>query len=156
MLPLPLHCYDESGRVKPPKWLYWFILLGCRDVFLVLMSVVFPEQTDVLLGLLYRDGVEMLEKIAFALPFIVALLLLSYHHALLSKQWVAWLRLFKPLLLLGFCLSLVDLVMLSAKSHGHFSAYVGVSILFNVMGVVCLFRSRHIRVMLRDWSRDAQ
>ena len=156
MLPLPLHCYDDAGRVKPPRWLYWLICLGCRDIFLVLMSLVFPDQTEILLGLLYQDGTEMLLKIGFASPFVAVLLLISYHSVMLNKQWIAWIRVLKPLLVIGLLASLFEIIADTTMSGGHFSLYASFGILFNSFALVCIVRSRHLKIMLNDWRKDAR
>lgn len=153
MLPLPLHCYEESGRIKPPRWLPLILALGCKDILLVIAAMTLPEHTSRLLSILYQSNTHMAWQLLLALPFVVVFAMVSFREKLFKKgcsRWANWVR---PLCIGGFTFDLANQGYSLQAIHWQFSLHIGVFIMLYGLAIMTVVRSRHLKLMQIDWRK---
>ena len=148
---LPLHCYDEAGRVKPPVWLYVLLLLLCTDWIALVFSLASFGQTSQLLAILYPDKTVLGTRLLATVPFVIVLLLLGNRERLWTRHWLQWRKLIKPLLLIGLASSLTAQVNTMAHERWSFHWTPAVFLLLNLITLLCVIRSKHLTTMVADW-----
>lgn len=153
MLPLPLHCYDEAGRVKPPLWLYWGLVFACTDWFVVIFAVALRGQTQTLLGLFYPAQNVLTASLVLTIPFLVVLILLSQRERLWKKNLTAWRKALVPLIFIGIISSVITLAWHVWLSHGRFEFLPALRLLYLLVGGAIILRSRHLSLMVADWKK---
>nr|WP_269468659.1 DUF2919 family protein [Alteromonas sp. ASW11-130] len=149
---LPLHCYDEAGVVKPPKWLYWLLLLACADWIVLIFALALREHTTLLLALFYPNRQLLIIQLIVTIPFILTLLLLGNRARLWKKGLVKWSKVILPLMLAGIALSLISTVWQLNHRDWEFALLQAFRLTLNLLLVILLLRSLHIGLMLSDWQ----
>lgn len=156
MLKLPLHCYDEAGRILPPRWLYWLIGLACADWVLLVFALASRAQTSTLLGIFYPDRWLLAANLIATLPLVIAAVMVSQRERLWKRRMFGWVGSLRPLLLTGLAGSLVIQIRAEALLDWHFSAYSSGKLILLSALVYCVIRSRHLRWMIADWRTPGQ
>lgn len=155
-LPLPLHCYDEAGIIKPPAWLYWLLLFVCIDWVVLVFSLALREHTTQLLGLFYPAKSQLAMQLAATVPFIVVLLLLGNRQRLWQRQQRGWAGWIKPAIAVGVLFSLASSVWQIAAGHWQFQFLQAVKLLLVLLLGTMLIRSHHLQLMVSDWRSTEQ
>ncbi|QJR82511.1 DUF2919 domain-containing protein [Alteromonas pelagimontana] len=150
-LPLPLHCYDEGGVVKPPLWLYMLLLAACADWLIFIFAVAIRDQTTFLLQLFYPQSSYLIIRLVITLPFLTVLLLLGNRERLWKKSRTSWRHCIYPLLIFGILASVTVQVWQIAVYHWLFQFVNALMLLLSCLFLVCLVRSRHVKLMIKDW-----
>lgn len=153
MLLLPLHCYDESGRILPPRWLYWFLLLCVADWMVFIFSLALRDQTTTLLSLFYPLREWLGTYLIASIPFLLVLVLLGQRERLWNRGWLTWARLLKPMIVLGLLVSFALQVWHGWQLHWQFEWIMSLRMLIAGVFAVVVLRSRHLRWMIQDWCR---
>lgn len=151
---LPLKCYDDTGVIKPPLWLYVMLLINSVDWIVLLFSLLSMQHTTLLLSLFYPQSHLLGLKLIGSVPFIIVLSLIGNRQRLWKKQYYGWLWVLKPLVAAGIFLSSALVIQQLALSHWQFHFMLASQLfslfLFFWMGL----KSRHIKWMLTDWRKD--
>jgi hypothetical protein len=153
VIALPLHHYDDAGRIKPPLWLYGLILLGCRDLLLLIFALAIRSQTSQLLALFYPNHEQFLYYVLMGGPFLICFVLLGFREKCWQRSHVNWCRLLKPLMLTGFTLQLLYQLTLLQLAHWEFHFGAALTLAISCGGIWTLFISYHLKVMIADWLR---
>ena len=148
---LPLHCYDEAGRVKPPVWLYWMLILLCSDWLALVFALLTFGKTSDLLALLYPERGVLGVRLLATLPFVCTLLLLGNRERLWKRQWIEWRKLILPLLVSGIAASVWAQVNTMQQDHWAFHWTPALFLAGNFVLVITLMKSLHVSTMLADW-----
>ena len=152
---LPLHCYDESGRIKPPRWLMVLLILLCSDWIVLIFSLASMGHTSQLLGLIYPDKSQFGLRLVASVPLLIGMLLLSNRERLWKRHWYNWRILCCGLVIVGIvCSAMIQLLAL-AHDDWAFHATPGIFLLLNGLTIVSIVNSRHVRYMLTDWRKPA-
>ena len=152
---LPLHCYDEAGRIKPPLWLYWMLLILCSDWIALVFSLVTFGQTSELLSVLYADKTVLGWRLLATWPFLTVILLMGNRERLWKKELTGWRLGIMPLIWTGNIVSIAAQMQTVLHDQWDFHWTPACFILVNVLVFVTVMRSRHIRLMVSDW-RDPE
>ena len=152
MLKLPLSCYDESGRILPPRWLYAVFILLCIDWLAFIFSLASRTQTSGLLTFFYPQKESLGLGLAASLPVLLALVLVSQRDRLWKKGYIGWRRLIIPLAQLGVLLLLNVQLYYAMHHHWGFEVITGVKIVFYGVALDAISKSRHLRWMIEDWE----
>ncbi|MCW8108570.1 DUF2919 domain-containing protein [Alteromonas ponticola] len=148
---LPLHCYDEGGVIKPPKWFYWLLLCVCIDWVVVIFSLALREHTTLLLNLFYPNRQLLVIQLLVTVPFIITLLLLGNRGRLWRKGWGRWSKAIMPLMFTGIALSFVSTIWQLNHRDWEFALLQAYRLVLNLLLGLLLLRSLHIGLMLSDW-----
>ncbi len=148
---LPLHCYDEAGIIKPPKWLYWLLLCVCVDWLVLIFSLALRQHTTLLLTLFYPNRELLAIQLIVTIPFILTLLLLGNRSRLWKKKLVKWPQSILPLMFVGISLSLAATLWQLHHRDWEFALLQAYRLTLNLILAILLIRSSHIGLMLRDW-----
>ncbi|WP_018981654.1 DUF2919 family protein [Salinimonas chungwhensis] len=152
-LPLPLHCYDDAGIIKPPRWLYWLLLINSVDWTFFIFSVASRQHTSQLLGLFFPDRSLLWYKLAVTLPFIITALLLGNRQRLWKKSLINWYRLIPWLTVGGVAGSLTVVLLQLAGTHWYFQPVMAGQICALFTLATLMFKSKHVALMLQDWKK---
>ncbi|GGW87906.1 DUF2919 family protein [Alteromonas halophila] len=152
MLKLPLHCYDEGGRILPPRWLFWLIGLACADWVLLVFSLASRSQTETLLEIFYPDSGMLGVNLLATLPLVAGGVLISQRARLWKRGMIRWVVLVRPLLLTGLLMSVGVALRTEYVMDWAFSAYSSARLALLLAFIYCVFRSRHLRWMTEDWK----
>ncbi len=152
MLKLPLSCYDESGRILPPRWLYAVFILLCIDWLAFIFSLASRTQTSDLLAFFYPQKESLGIGLVASLPVLLALVLVSQRERLWKKGYTSWRRLVIPLAQFGVLLLLNTQLYYAMHHHWGFEAITGVKIVFYGVALYAISKSRHLRWMIEDWE----
>ncbi|MBU3022988.1 DUF2919 family protein [Aestuariibacter sp. A3R04] len=150
---LPLHCYDEAGRIKPPRWLLVLLVLLCSDWIILIFSLASMGQTSQLLGILYPDKSQFGLRLVATIPLLLAVLMLSNRERFWKRHWYSWRFLCCGCILTGIALSAIIQIVALEHDDWAFHFTPGCFLLLNLLTIVCIFNSRHLRLMLNDWRR---
>ncbi|NMH58543.1 DUF2919 family protein [Alteromonas ponticola] len=150
---LPLHCYDEAGVIKPPRWFYWLLLCVCADWIVLVFALTIREHTTLLLQLFYPNRQLLVVQLIVTIPFIITLLLLGNRSRLWKKGRVKWPRTILPLLLSGIVLSLASTLWQLSDRNWEFALLQAIRLVLNLLLGVLVLRSLHIGLMLSDWRK---
>ncbi|WP_083272925.1 DUF2919 family protein [Alteromonas confluentis] len=148
---LPLHCYDEAGRVKPPLWLYWMLILLCSDWLALVFSLLTFGKTSELLSLFYPDRSQLGMRLLATLPFVVTLLLLGNRERLWKRGWTEWRKLIYPLLMMGVVMSILAQVLPMGQDHWAFHWTPAAFLLANLILALTALQSIHLKTLYADW-----
>ncbi|WP_181898386.1 DUF2919 family protein [Alteromonas aestuariivivens] len=151
---LPIHCYDESGVIKPPGWLYVLMLLCCMDWLIVVFALAVPRQTEHLLSVFFAGKWLMFSKLAASLPCLLAMILISQRQRLWHHGYYGWRIAVLPLLTLGCVIATAMLVIQLLASHWQFEWFLALGLLMYPVFLAVLWRSFHLRLMIADWSKE--
>lgn len=153
LIPLPLHCYDEAGRVKPAFFLYLTCLWLCKGLLILVVSASMRDKATVLLTFFYPNNQDWYLSVAPALFGLVGLLTLSLRDLLRQRQVIIYQRYLREILSVGLLVSLAIYVLGVINLSGHFELASGVLILMTLVFLTYLWRSQHTRLFCKD-SRD--
>ena len=153
-LPLPLHCYDDSGVIKPPRWLYLLLLVNALDWLVLIFALASMGQTSDLLSIFYPDRHLLWSKLAATMPFIVVALLLGNRQRLWKAGYLRWASMLLPLCFSGIGLVACVLVQQLIHLHWRFELILALQISGLALLATFLLRSQHIRLLVKDWHKQ--
>ena len=153
MLQLPLHHYDEGGKVKPPRLLWWILLYLAKSLVVVafaltpgveatkLLNALYPKQINLALGLFQSAIVAFIWGIcAFREKWM------ANHHFFLFK-------LVLPLLYIVLMMDLTFTVLLVYQENWSFHWGLASSLVVAIWSLIWVSSSKHLRIMITDWLK---
>ncbi|MBT0586495.1 DUF2919 family protein [Alteromonas oceanisediminis] len=149
-IPLPLHCYDESGHIKPPLMLYLCAIWLCKGLVVLILSASLRDNATALISLFYPDTGHWYQSVIPAMFGITSLLILSLRDTLRARNALQWQRQVKHILLAGLSVSVIIQLRLVAINHGQFEWASGILLLVSLACAGYLLRSRHVVLFVRD------
>jgi hypothetical protein len=154
-LKLPLHKYDEAGRVKPPWLLFLCLCFLARGIVVFIASLSFRQDGGLLLSLFYPLKYQFYLSLLTAIPAILILFFLGFRE----RVWKAnkgSLYLVLPVVLGYLIISdlLIQIYILRAQYFAF--AWPKALTLFSVLLFAWyLVTSKHMRIMLADWRLNS-
>lgn len=153
MLQLPLHHYDEGGKVKPPRLLWWVLLYLAKSLLVVafaltpgveatkILNTVYPRQINLVLGL----GQSAFVAIIWAIC--------AFREKWTDKQLFFLFRLIRPMLLGVLVMDLSFTILLIYQQHWTFNWGLALSLVFATWCMIWVTYSKHLRIMVKDWLK---
>ena len=151
MLALPLHYYDEAGRILPPKALFWLHLWLLQSILIFIGAAVIRESSAEILAFWYPSKTQLYLSMATSIPAFLSLLLVSYRSKMWEKDLLWPFYLLKPCLLLTLGLQTGFLFNTIIVQKFHFSYTIGITALIHMSAVIYVYKSYHLQEMCRDW-----
>jgi hypothetical protein len=154
-LKLPLHKYDEAGRVKPPWLLFVCLCFMARGIVVFIASLSFRQDGGLLLSIFYPVKYQFYLSLLTAIPAILTLFFLGFRERIWKAgKGVVYIGL--PILLSYLLLSdlFIQIYILRAQ-HFAFAWPTALSLLSVMLFCWYLLRSKHMRIMLADWRLNA-
>lgn len=151
MLKLPLNCYDESGRILPPKWYYWLCGFLCIDWLVFVLSLASREHTTELLSFFYPSRSGLIVSLVTSMPILTSLVLVSQRERLWKKSWLKWSSALMPLLVLGTSGLISAQLYHLFIEHWRFEWVSAIRITGAVLCIYVFLKSRHLHYMRNDW-----
>ncbi|MFT4654065.1 MAG: hypothetical protein ACJA0G_001086 [Kangiellaceae bacterium] len=151
-LKYPLHYYDESGRMKPPVFVYILLFFVCRGLIVLIVSLSFTQDSERLLRVFYPLPYHFYLSLLPIMPALLGLYFVSKRTVLWSKErylWFKWLPwcLYSALIFDGA----IQLYILD-EINFMFSMTHGVSLLIVFCGLIYLKQSRYMSHLIKDWT----
>lgn len=122
---LPLHRYDDEGRVKPPVIYFWVIAYLMRGIIIVLGASGMGVDTKAVLGAFYPSHTQLYAHLLIGIPAIYSFFILSYRKQFYDNEKLFWLKTVKPALLIGLLLDLAFNIFLAYSINWVFDKIVG-------------------------------
>lgn len=152
MLKLPLHCYDEAGRITPPATFWLCCLLLAKSYFLFIVSLSLRQDSQLLLSTFYPDKYELYRGFGIGIGAVIAAGLVSLRERWWETKWSGLRHTIKPLLFIALLLDLVYQVQHANRLHWGFSWSIAGLILLDVSLFYWVWKSRHLKWMIQDWA----
>ncbi|WJG10955.1 DUF2919 domain-containing protein [Aliiglaciecola sp. LCG003] len=149
---LPLHHYDEAGRIKPPKFFWICGLLLAKSYFIFVVSMSNLKDSDMLLDFFYPDASEMYLGFIIGAGAVIAMLITAHREKWWSGRLAILGYLIKPLLMLTLMLDIGHQIQIAIEGNWQFSWVIGLFIMIDAVLFYWLIKSRHVRLMLADWK----
>jgi len=153
MLALPLHCYDEAGRIKPPLWFYWGLVIAVADWLVLVFALTMRAQTERILAIIYPVKAAFGVSLLVTIPFIIVLILLSQRERLWKQSWTRWRLMLIPITLLGLAANVMIFAWQIVEVHGRFELVPALRLLYLIAGAWIVLKSKHLRLMIADWKQ---
>mgnify|MGYP000181844934 CR=1 FL=1 len=152
---LPLHKYDEAGRVKPPWLLFLCLCFLARGIVVFIASLSFRQDGGLLLSLFYPLKHQFYLSLLTAIPAIMTLLFLGFRE----RVWKASLGKFYiglPIVLGYLIISDIVIQLYILRAQYFAFAWPKALALFSVLLLAWyLVTSKHMRIMLADWRLNS-
>lgn len=150
-LPLPLHCYDEAGRVKPPLWMHWCFFWGARSLLLLVAVLLIGPRGEAVPALFYASNSQWILHCSLGLVYLALWLLMGRREWFWQKSFhLNWM---KSALIGLFTIDLVAQTYWIAMSIGEFRGLKGAELLISLLCCFCVLRSSHLKLMMVDWRQ---
>ncbi|GAB3038409.1 DUF2919 family protein [Bowmanella dokdonensis] len=150
---LPLHYYDEEGRLKASRWMYASLLFLMRGYLVAIASLTYRQDTGLLLSLFYPDRHYFYLSLATGLPAMLLLVVVWWRHKF--RQWAPWLfACFRPLLQMSLVADLLLHLWMGQHQHWQFSWLIALTLLLDLLLLLYWRRSGKQRQILKDWGRE--
>ena len=150
-LPLPLHKYDENGRVKPPLTLMLALVFLARSIVVFIASLSFREDGGLLLSLFYPDKYQFYLSLSSAIPALVLIFLIGFREKLWKGDKAKVFYLLPWLIGIVLCIDIILQFYIITKLHFVFSWPSAISLLVTMLIVWYLFLSASVKALFKDW-----
>ncbi|AWL12213.1 Inner membrane protein YfeZ [Saliniradius amylolyticus] len=150
---LPLERYDDEGRIRPPRWLWWTLVFLNRGYLLLVASVSYIKDQSLILSLFYPDNRDFYLSLMVGLPALLAAVIAGYRRWLWQKQWLGLFAFIRPLVLISLFLDISLQLAMAAGEQFRFSWTVAIFLLLDGLLLTYWARSRSLKLTLADWRR---
>lgn len=148
---LPLHCYDESGRVIPSFWFNVVFFWGAKGLLIFVASIALGKDGELIRHLLYSRSNEYSIHLMIGLLFIILWLLVGRRAWFWSKSLsLKWL---KPAVYLAVLIDITFQITVITYSKGILSYQAGMCLMISLFLLAYLVRSKRSNIMFRDWNK---
>ncbi|MDG1122857.1 MAG: DUF2919 family protein [Glaciecola sp.] len=150
-LPLHLHCYDDAGRIVPPRPFWWSLVFLAKSWLILIGSVTIRGKESEILAFWYPHKFDLYLALGLGLPAVIAMLLCSNRERLWLREYKRWVYVLIACLALACFGQLTHYGLRLINTHfvyDHATA-MGLVGVFGVIGYT--LRSRYLRLMYRDW-----
>lgn len=154
-LKLPLHKYDDAGRVKPPWLLFLCLCFLARGIVVFIASLSFRQDGGLLLTIFYPLKYQFYLSLLTAVPALMTLLFLGFRERVWKADGGKF-YVILPVLLAYLCVSdfVIQVYILRAQQFAF--AWPTALTLFSVLLFTWyLLSSKHMRIMLSDWRLNS-
>lgn len=151
MLILPLHYYDEAGRVLPPKMLLWLHSWLIKSILIFIGAALMRDSGAEVLAFWYPSKQYLYMSLLSSIPACTSILIVSYRQKLWDKDIVWPFTFLRPSLLLALVLQTGLLLNNIISAQFHFSYTSATSMLLNITAMVYVCKSVHLGTMFHDW-----
>ncbi|GGZ04511.1 MAG: hypothetical protein PWP74_457 [Shewanella sp.] len=151
-----VHWLDDNGHVRPPLMLYLLLLFLARGWAILVMSLTITSDRAELVKLFYPEKVDFLTALAAGSGAVLAFFLVIAERRR-KPQWCRSAFSSLRILLMGL-LGLEAALLFTRLSHSRFLFDWPMALdgLFLFWSALYLYRSRHLKVYVSDWSKHAE
>lgn len=153
-LALPLNHYDESGRIKPPMTFWLSCLFLARSYFIFIAALSFRQDTESLLKVFYPNQQELYTGFVIGLGAVLAAVFVAFREKWWNGKFDKVRYLIKPLILLTLILDILYQIEIALDHHWQFLWTVAIFVVVDSILFYWLLKSRHVRLMIKDWKAN--
>lgn len=150
LIPLPLHCYDEAGHIKPPFWLYLTSLWLCKGFLILVLSASMRDNATALVTFFYPNNQDWFISVAPAIFGLAGVVILSLRDVLREREALGYQKQLRLTLTAGLCVSLATQFANVYSMGGGFEMSSAVLILMSFSFLGYVWRSKHARLFCND------
>jgi hypothetical protein len=154
-LKLPLHKYDDAGRVKPPWLLFLGLCFFARSILVFIASLSFRQDSSLLLSVFYPIKYQFYLSLFTAIPALLTLLFFGLRDRIWKANRGELYLSLAPLLAYLIISDLIIQIYILRGQHFEFAWPTALSLLFGILFGWYLLVSKHVRLMLADWRLNA-
>ena len=151
-LALPLNHYDEAGRIKPPVTFWLSSLFLARSYFIFVVALSFRQDSESLLKVFYPNQYELYVGFSIGAGAVIANVLVALREKWWNSNWDKIRYLIKPLILITLAMDLLYQFKNALDHHWQFIWTVAIFIVVDCILLYWLLKSRHFRLMIKDWK----
>lgn len=140
----PIHCYTQSGNLKPPVYFYLALLFLARTWVLLVISLVSRNTGDRILTLFYPDKIHFYFGLSSGFAALLLFFLSGRDHdkqLLISKLWQGS----YPLLLLSMLADCALQLYYLAINQYQYSLPASLQLVLIIWLLLYGARSRHLK-----------
>lgn len=153
---LPLKHYDEAGRVKPPVMLWLCLLVIAKSYLIFIASFTFRQDSQMLLSLFYPIKTDLYNGLMIGSGAIMCFALCGFREKIWASNWRISFLLIRPIITLSiFAESWMNILVIQHQ-YWQFSWVIALSFLANFFILLWLFSSKHLLIMLKDWTAETK
>lgn len=150
-LPLPLHYYDDTGRIVPPRSFWWALVFLAKSWLIFIGSVTIRGKESEILAFWYPHKADLYLALGLGLPALIALLLCSNRERLWKKDFRKWVYLL-VICLVSACLGQLGYYGMRVwNTHFKYDHATAMGLIGILLIIGYILRSRHLRLMYQDW-----
>lgn len=154
-LKLPLHKYDDAGRVKPPWMLFLALCFFARGIVVFIASLSFRQDGGLLLGVFYPLKYQFYLSLLTAVPALITLVFFGFRERV-WKANRAWLYVSLPTIFSYLVISDLAIQIYILRDQHFAFAWPTALTLISVLAIGWyLFVSKHMKTMLSDWRLNS-
>ena len=149
-LPLPLHCYNEAGRVVPSTWFTLLFFWGARILLLLIGTLVLGDSSNLIPKQLLPFSWQLPAHSVLGLIFLGLWLLQGRREVIWKKGYrLKWL---KPTIILMLLVDISLQMTAIILTHGTFDLLRGLIVLISLFFLFYTLRSKRTNIMFEDWK----
>lgn len=149
-LPLPLHCYNEAGRVVPSTWFTLMFFWGARVLLLLIGSLVLGDSGNLMPKQLLTFSWQLPAHSVLGLIFLGLWLLQGQREVIWKKGYtLKWL---KPMTILMLLADIGLQIAAIILTHGAFDLLRGLIVVISLFFLGYTLRSKRTNIMFDDWK----
>jgi hypothetical protein len=149
---LPLKYYDDAGRVKPPIGLWLYAAFIAKSVLILVGSLTNRDTSESMLEIFYPQRSDFYFGLVLGCFGLAICLLCGFREKIWNAKKIVLFSTIKPLI---FCSLLLDLGFQFKLAHANYWAFswnIGLNILLIGSFTYWAIKSRHLKIMLKDWQ----
>ncbi|MGB3726192.1 MAG: DUF2919 domain-containing protein [Glaciecola sp.] len=152
MLKYPLKYYDEAGRMKPPIVVYFILLFVSRGLLVLIISLSFREDSELLLRLFYPQPYHFYLSLSPIIPALMGLYLVSKRNILWENEQFSRFKMLPWLMAFALLLDASMQTYMLYETHFAYSLSHGLSLLIAVLCMWYLVKSQYLKTLFIDWQ----
>lgn len=148
-LKLPLHCYDEAGRITPSVWFMLVLFWGARAILVLGSAIILGENGEAITSMIFPLAYYFKLHLALGVGYLSLWLVTGRREWFwkngYSLHWIKALLFFLVMIDIGLqCVALAD-------SIRKFNAIAEGMVLITFFALMYLMNSKRTRLMFKDW-----
>nr|WP_241737464.1 DUF2919 domain-containing protein [Neptunicella marina] len=147
----PLECYDEQGRLIPPKALIICHLFLLRAFLVLVIALATRQSGNDILKLLYPLKSDFYLGLMLGIPPLLSLVIISYRQKLWKNNLYWPFNCCKPLLIISLIADLFIHLQQALGVQWAFSWLLALVLVGDLLWVLYLLNSRYLKGLFADW-----
>lgn len=149
---LPLHCYDEGGRVKPPLMLWFYIAFIAKSMLILIAALTNRQTTSAMLDIFYPLKNHFYIGLMLGAFGLLIALICGFREKIWRAKQTLIFRFIKPIIITSLAIDLIFQIQLAQHQNWQFSWSIAFNLLLIITLVYWQSKSHHFKVMLDDWT----
>ena len=148
-LHLPLHCYDEAGRILPSTWFNLIFFWGARGLIVLVAALIMGDRGTEIPSIIFPNHIYLKFHLILGAGFLGLWLVSGRREWFWKHNYpMTWLR---PALVLHLLIDVAMQTVEIVQTAKQFSPLKGSMLLISLFALVYILRSKRTHFMFLDW-----